>query len=135
MNPTLPSLVLSLAALLGGCASDGSLEGERTVFNNPYTAPLIDQTGIGPQCDVNFGSDATCLDAVVAYDRRGRSARLSNGETVRLTRAQVRLLRERAELIAALSKPISSELHAELPPEPPPAPQAPPPAARAAEAP
>lgn len=88
-----------LAALLGGCASGDSLEGQRTVFSNPYVAPVLDQRGIGPQCEVDFGRDATCLGGPANFGRRGRTAVLANGDTERLTRAQRRLVRERAELI------------------------------------
>lgn len=101
MIPPRSSIVL-VAVLIGGCASDGSLEG-RTVFNNPYAVPVIDRTGIGPQCDVGFGRDATCLGAPLIYTGQGRNASLGNGEIVRLTRAQRRILRERAELIEAQS--------------------------------
>lgn len=98
--PRSSSLAL-LAALLGGCATGDSLEGQRTVFSNPYVVPVLDQRGIGPQCEVDFGRDATCLGGPVNYSRRGRTAVLANGETDRLTRAQRRLVRERAELIEA----------------------------------
>lgn len=94
------SLIL-VVALLGGCTTGDSLEGQRTVFSNPYVAPVLDQRGIGPQCDVDFGRDATCLGGAANYGRRGRTAVLANGDTERLTRAQRRLVRERAELIEA----------------------------------
>ena len=92
------SLIL-VFALLSGCATGDSLEGQRTVFSNPYVAPVLDQRGIGPQCEVDFGRDATCLGGAVNYSRRGRTAVLANGDTDRLTRAQRQLVRERAELI------------------------------------
>ena len=95
------SSLFVLAALLGGCATGDSLEGQRTVISNPYVAPVLDQRGIGPQCEVDFGRDATCLGGAVNYSRRGRTAVLANGDTDRLTRAQRRLVRERAELIEA----------------------------------
>jgi hypothetical protein len=111
--------------LLGGCASADSLAGQRTVFSNPYAAPIIDRTGIGPQCEAQFGRDATCLGTVRAVSRRGRVAVLDNGETIRLTRNQARILRERWALIAALAQ--------QPPPQqPPPPPPAPPPADDAA---
>lgn len=120
MNPTRRSVILAAAMMLGGCASGDSLEGERTVFNNPYAAPVIDRSGIGPQCEVDIGRDATCLGAVVAYDRRGRWARLENGQTVRLTRAQSRILRERADLIQQLrSQPLQPPPPQEPPVSPP----------------
>lgn len=109
------SLIL-FTALLGGCATGDSLEGQRTVFSNPYVAPVLDQRGIGPQCEVDFGRDATCLGGPVNYGRRGRTAVLENGETLRLTRAQRRLVRERAELIEA-------RRNTPPPPAPPPPPE------------
>lgn len=116
MNLNRSSVILAAAMMLGGCASGDSLEGERSVFNNPYAAPVIDRSGIGPQCEVDIGRDATCLGAVVAYDRRARWARLENGQTVRLTRAQSRILRERANLIQQLRNQSSPQ----VPPLPPP---------------
>ena len=105
--------MILLAALVVGCASGDSLEGQRTVFDNPHAPPVIDQRGIGPQCDVDLGRDATCLGRPLIYPGRGRDASLGNGEHVRLTRAQARILRERAELLEALRNP---------PPPPPPPP-------------
>lgn len=101
---------------LAGCATPDPLAGERTVFSNPYA---LDRTGIGPQCDVELGRDATCLGAPLVYDG-GRYVRLGNGETERLTRQQRRILRERAELLEVLR---------DQPPAPPP----PPPIAEDAE--
>jgi hypothetical protein len=112
------SLIL-VAVLLGGCATGDSLEGQRTVFSNPYVAPVFDQRGIGPQCEVDFGRDATCLGGLVNYSRRGRTVVLANGDTDRLTRAQRRLARERAELIEARrNAPQLPPPPAPLPPEP-----------------
>jgi hypothetical protein len=95
------SCLVILTALLGGCATGDPLEGQRTVFSNPYVAPVLDQRGIGPRCEVDFGRDATCLGGPAIYSRRGRTAVLANGDTDRLTRAQRRLVRERAELLEA----------------------------------
>ena len=93
------TIALGLATmLLAGYATPDSLEGERTVFSNPYA---LDRTGIGPQCDVDLGRDATCLGAPLIY-AGGRYVRLGNGETERLTRQQRRILRERAELLEVL---------------------------------
>ena len=111
MIPTRAKMVL-IAAMLGGCVSGDSLEGQRTVFNNPLALPEIDRRAIGPQCNVDFGRDATCLGAPLIYPGEGRHASLGNGGSVRLTRAQVRILRERAELVEA----------ARTAPPPPPAP-------------
>lgn len=94
------SIILA-AAMIGGCASGGQGV-ERTVFNNPYSGLATDRTGIGPQCDVEFGRDATCLGSPLIYPGRGRHVSLGNGETVRITRNQRRILQERAALIEAI---------------------------------
>lgn len=107
------SSIILAALLLGGCATPDSLEGQRTVFNNPYVNPQISQSGIGPQCDVAFGRDATCLGMALIHPGNGRRASLGNGETVRLTRAQARILRSRAEVLEQLRTQSAS-----LPPPP-----------------
>ncbi len=97
MSAPRTSMILA-AFVLGGCATGDPHDGQRTVFSNPYAAPVIGRTGIGPQCEVRFGRDSTCLDSPALRSWRGRRATLENGKTVRLTRTQARLLRERAEL-------------------------------------
>ncbi|RNJ61839.1 MAG: hypothetical protein EDM03_09925 [Porphyrobacter sp. IPPAS B-1204] len=99
---TARSSMILAAILLGGCATSDGRPVERTVFNNPYSGLATDRTGIGPQCDVEFGRDATCLGAPLIYPGRGRNVSLGNGEIIRLTRNQRRILRERSELIEAL---------------------------------
>ena len=64
MIPIRAKMVL-IAALLGGCVSGDSLEGQRTVFNNPLALHEIDRRGIGPQCNVDFGRDATSISAAM----------------------------------------------------------------------
>lgn len=120
MHPAARPTILA-ALLLGGCASADSLAGQRTVFSNPFATPVIDRTGIGPQCEAQFGRDATCLGTVRGLSRRGRIAVLDNGETIRLTRNQARILRERWALIAALSQPPPPQQPPLPPPAPPPA--------------
>ncbi|MEE4315360.1 MAG: hypothetical protein V2I74_00100 [Erythrobacter sp.] len=107
--------VLAIALALGGCATDAGLEDQRTVFTNPLGPPEVDRRGIGPQCDVDFGRDATCLGTPLIYPGRGRHVLLGNGETIRLTRAQRRILRERGELLERPRTP--------APPPPPPPPE------------
>jgi len=116
--------IILAALLIGGCASSDSLAGQRTVFSNPHAAPTIDRTGIGPACDTQIGRDASCLWAVRSISRRGRIATLESGETVRLTRNQVRILREQQAAIAGAQRTQS----APPPPEPIPAPPVVPPA-------
>ncbi len=118
--------VIVATAHLSACATGDQEAGQRTVFNNPYATPVIDRTGIGPQCDVSIGHDATCLEAVVARVDRGRIATLRNGDTVRLTRAQARILRERADILRERAEVI--EVMRDLPP-----PRAEPPALSPAE--
>jgi hypothetical protein len=103
--------------LLAGCATD-SLEGERTVFNNPYVRPVIDTTGIGPGCETARGRDATCLG--VPLTRRGDGSSIARPERTSFTRNQRRILRQQAELLKSLSNPPS------LPAQPQPLPTAPP---------
>lgn len=95
------SLILA-AMLVGGCAGTDTLEGQRTVFNNPSAAPVIDQTGIGPQCDIARGQDATCLG--VPLTRKGRGNVIGEPGVGDLNRAQRRILRERAELLRQVSQ-------------------------------
>lgn len=112
---TARSSMILAAILLGGCASGDGRPVERTVFNNPYSGLATDRSGIGPQCDVEFGRDATCLGAPLIYPGRGRNVSLGNGEIVRLTRNQRRILQERAALIEALSDQPRPAAHPPVP--------------------
>ena len=105
--------------VLSGCATD-SLEGERTVFNNPYVRPVIDTTGVGPECDKARGRDATCLG--VPLTRRGEGSSVARPERTSYTRSQRRILMQQAELLKSLSNPPSLP----APPPMPPVPTAPP---------
>lgn len=120
MNPNRPSMIL-VAALLGGCATGDPLEGQRTVFSNPYVAPVIDQTGVGPECYRARGQDATCLG--VPLTRKGRGNSIGDGSYDRYNRNQRRVLRERAELLRQISEQQRQEQSA--PPPPPPEPTLP----------
>lgn len=94
-------ITIVAALMVAGCASasPGGFGGERTVFNNPYAPPEIDQTGIGPECSEEVIRDQRCrLDSLI-YPGRGRFARDANGNLVRLTRSERRLLRDRNEAI------------------------------------
>jgi hypothetical protein len=88
------------------------------VFSNPFVPPEIDKRGIGPACDVAFGRDATCLGAPLIYPGRGRVASLGNGQSIRLTRAQRDLLKERAAAIRENVEAIRQK--GQVPPPPPP---------------
>ena len=128
-------LVLGAAFLTTGCAtsSPDSFGGDRTVFNNPYAPPEIDQAGVGPQCQEEVLRDDRCrLDSLI-YPGRCRYARDQNGNLVRLTRSERRLLRERNEAIRSRIDvldslengtpiPPNSPALENLPPPPPPPP-------------
>ena len=104
------SIVLA-TLVLTACASPDPLEGQRTVFNNPYAVPVIDRTGIGPQCNIARGEDATCLG--VPITRNGRLP-----DTAGLNRNQRRILRERAELLRQVSQPPAAATEPPPPPQP-----------------
>ncbi|WP_086608192.1 hypothetical protein [Erythrobacter donghaensis] len=95
------------AIMLAGCASSDSLEGQRTVFNNPYAVPEIDRTGVGPQCDEARGQDATCLG--VPLTRNGRGNAIGERSYRSLTKNQRRILRQRAELLREVAKQSQAE--------------------------
>ena len=117
------SMIL-VAALHGGCATGDTLEGQRTVFSNPYVAPVIDQSGIGPECNRARGQDATCLGVPLTRKGRGNSIGEGNFGSVRsYNRNQRRVLRERAELLRQISEQQRQEQSA--PPPPPPEPTLP----------
>ncbi|WP_299295789.1 hypothetical protein [uncultured Erythrobacter sp.] len=128
--------IVVAALMVTGCArvpADG-FGGERTVFNNPYAPPEIDQTGIGPKCSEEVIRDERCrLDSLI-YPGQGRFARDANGNLVRLTRSERRLLRDRSEAIRSridvleslengTAIPPGSPALKDLPPPPPPAPK------------
>lgn len=116
-----PRKILLLAPLLlAGCAS-GAPEGERTVFHNPYApAATASQSGIGPACDTTArASDTTCLGVPLTGKGRGNTIGVALEDGQNLTRAQRRVLRERAELLKELrEQPVVTP-----PPPPPPAPE------------
>jgi hypothetical protein len=93
--------MLILAFGLGACASSGGLEGQRTVFSNPFVPPVIDQRGIGPGCEVDAEPGSLCTSGALIYPGRGSLALLSNGEFIRLDRAERRFLRDRADALEA----------------------------------
>ncbi len=120
MNPIRLSMIL-VAALLSGCATGDTLEGQRTVFSNPYVAPVIDNAGIGPECDLARGRDATCLG--VPLTRKGRGNSIGEDSFGSYNRNQRRILRERAELLRQISEQQRQERS--VPHSPPPEPTLP----------
>lgn len=95
------SAVLVLALGLSACASGSGLEGQRTVFSNPFVPPVIDRRGIGPGCEVDAEPGSLCTSGALIYPGRGRFALLGNGELVRLSRADRQFLRDRADALEA----------------------------------
>lgn len=89
----------AIAFGLSACASQDDLgfAGQRTVFSSPYVPPVIDRGMIGPACDETRARGSVCTAGAIVYPGRGRHALLPNGDVVRLTRAERRILRERAE--------------------------------------
>lgn len=89
----------ALPLVLSACASypaqDG-FAGVRTVFHNPYTDPVVDDRMIGPDQERNaFGIDGRWIDGLF-YPGVGRFAYDRNGNVVRLSRRDRRILRQRA---------------------------------------
>lgn len=138
----MPQRLIGLGALaltLSACAVPAELrfENQRTVFNNPYVPPVIDQRGIGPDCEPEQVHDPACLPSNVIYPGRGRFGYLGNGTVVRLTRADRQFLRDRAEALQARAdvqeslkkgtplRPGSPALPPSSPPPNQPAPQSP----------
>jgi len=111
-------LMITLPVLLAGCATGDPARTERTVFNNPYAAPVVGKAAVGPQCDVARGRDATCLG--VPLTRKGRGTVIGNSVSNDLTRSQRRVLRERAEQLRQASEQIGKPpAPAPLEPKPP----------------
>lgn len=95
--------VVTLVLALSACTSprEPGFHGQRTVFANPYVPPVIDQGPIGPRCDEVRVRRPVCTEGAILYPGRGSHALLPDGQVVRLTRAERRFLRERAEALQA----------------------------------
>lgn len=96
------SLVLAVS-LLGACTTPAGFgfDEQRTVFNNPYVPPVIDPGTTGPRCDAVPVRRSVCTSGAILYPGGGRHALLPNGEIIRLTRAERRFLRDRADALEA----------------------------------
>ncbi len=95
--------MVALALLLSACASprEPGFHGQRNVFSNPYVPPVIDSGAIGPRCDEVPVRRSVCTSGAILYPGRGSRALLPTGEIVRLTRAERRFLRDRADALQA----------------------------------
>jgi hypothetical protein len=102
MRVAMVGMVVSLMAL-SACASprEPGFTGQRTVFSNPYIPPVIDPGTVGPRCDAVPVRRSVCTSGAILYPGRGRNALLPNGEIIRLTRAERRFLRDRADALQA----------------------------------
>lgn len=107
---TRPLLATAVLLVIGACTTPDELrfENQRTVFNNPYASPEIDQTGIGPNCEKQVLRDDQCtLDSLI-YPGKGRFARDRDGNLVRLSRSERRFLRDRNRAIRARADVLES---------------------------
>jgi hypothetical protein len=95
--------MVALVLTLSACASprEPGFQGQRTVFSNPYVPPVIDQGTIGPRCDEARVRRSVCSSGAIIFPGRGRYALLPDGQVVRLTRAERRFLRDRADALQA----------------------------------
>jgi len=84
---------------LAGCATADTLQGSRSVFNNPYSALIFANGPVGPDCEGQVNRPDGCFLDTLAYPGRGRYARDRDGNLVRLTRSERRFLRQRNEAI------------------------------------
>lgn len=100
MNLARPAVLIVVLGL-SACASGAGLEGQRTVFSNPFVPPVIDQRGIGPGCEVDADPGSLCTSGALIYPGRGGFALLGNGELIRLNRAERQFLRDRADALEA----------------------------------
>jgi hypothetical protein len=93
--------VVALASLASACASPdpfAALGAERGVFSSPYVAPEISRQGIGPEPEGALAWRRPYLDTL-RYPGRGRVALDRNGNLVRLSRHDARILRERTDAL------------------------------------
>lgn len=96
------AVLIALCAVTGACASkndDFGLNGQRSVFSNPYVKPVVEKPDVGPDGDPrNQGPDERSLDGLI-YAGSGIDALEPEGGRAPLSRKEHRQLRERAELI------------------------------------
>ncbi len=129
------TVAVTLGSLaLASCATGDPFDGGRSVFNNPYAAPVVDNGPVGPECDESAVRRDGCFLDSLFYPGRGRYALDRDGNRVRLTRSERRFFRERNEAIQARidilnslenGTPIPPDSPAldNIPPPPPPAPK------------
>lgn len=114
------TLIAGLGAVaVAGCSTPDSLEGTRTVFHNPYSALEFENGPVGPECEKGVARSEACYLDTLTYPGRGRYALDRDGNTVRLTRAQRRVLRERFEFVQARIEQLEAQERATGPSTPP----------------
>ncbi len=105
---TTAALAIAASLALGACASSDQqlgLDGNRSVFHNPYAAPELANGPVGPdQCADCPGIDGRWLEGLTypgrgdfAYDRNGNRVQLSRADR-RVLRARFRAIRDQAEI-------------------------------------
>lgn len=111
---------LALAGSLAGCTSADPFAAGRSVFYNPYASLELANGPVGPACDERVIGDRECYLDSAGNPVYGRFARDQNGNIVRLTRNQRRIIREREEAIQARADVLESlENGTPLPPDSP----------------
>ncbi|MEM6475321.1 MAG: hypothetical protein AAF687_04065 [Pseudomonadota bacterium] len=111
---------LGAALLLAGCSSADPFASGRSVFYNPYAALELANGPVGPECDERVIGDRECYLDSAGNPVYGRFARDQNGNIVRLTRDQRRIVSERIEATQARADVLESlENGTPLPPDSP----------------
>lgn len=125
-----PFFAIAALSALSACVANPQSEfnGQRTVFDNPYSAS-IDRGPVGPdQCAECPGVEGRLLE-VLNYPGRGRFAYDRNGNRVELSRSERRTLRQRFDAIedqAEINRRVAAFNAAQAALPPPPVPSAPP---------
>ncbi|MBV7259636.1 hypothetical protein [Erythrobacter crassostreae] len=112
--------LVGLCVLISGCTGS-SFDSERTVFNNPYVKPELENGPVGPACDEGvLRDDNRCWIDGKAYPVSDRYGRDANGNLVYFTRDERRLYRDRAEAIESRQDVLESlENGTPIPPDSP----------------
>ncbi|MDJ0642230.1 MAG: hypothetical protein QNJ15_05395 [Erythrobacter sp.] len=115
------ALVAALMSVaLAGCTTGDSLGGTRTVFDNPYSALEFDNGPVGPGCNKDVAVGEACYIDSLIYPGRGRYAFDREGNRVRLSKEQRRVLQERFDLVQSRIEQLEAIEQRTRLPEPPP---------------